>query len=102
MSGILTEQSKNRPNSFDAECIQRYGSQTCILYQTNDAQTYKLRQLDNVGSDRIVDKTMFYELIPELLEKRYTVVVAELVVDSHCVMATHRPTGEIFSLLSFY
>lgn len=102
--------NKPRHYSFDAECIERYGKQTCILYQIdqnksslNNVNLYKLRYLDDSFlNDKIVGKTEFYELIPYLLEKKYTVVVAELVCGSHIVIATHRPNGEIFSLLSFY
>lgn len=102
--------SKPRPYYFDAECIERYGSQTCILYQigkvkggSKNTNLYRLRYLDDsLCDDEIVNKATFYELIPHLLGKKYTVVVAELVCDSHSVIATHRPTGEIFSLLSFY
>lgn len=67
----------NSPN-FDAECRQRYGEKTCIIYQIDPPQ-YQIKMLDSncTKTDQVVDKNSFYTLIPQMLVQDYTVVIVE-------------------------
>jgi hypothetical protein len=61
---------------YDTECIDRYGSKTCILFQITD-EVYELRMLDKTMEDINVTKKHFFEIIPKLLSNKYTVVIVE-------------------------
>ncbi len=61
---------------FDEECYRRYGSKTCMLYQIS-VENFELQSLDYGLESRVVRKSEFYELIPRLIEKKYTVVIVE-------------------------
>lgn len=62
----------------DNTLVALYGAHTCVLQQvTFENYIYEMRLLDNVGKQKAVHKSVFYELIPELLTRKYTVVIVE-------------------------
>ncbi|NDC95604.1 hypothetical protein EB118_10460 [bacterium] len=83
---------------FDEECKKRYGKRTCILFQCDLDKAYamyELRTLDDKKEPVKVNRRIFSELIPELVCKKYTVVVVEYIQHSkdHDITSVH--TNEI-------
>lgn len=90
---------------YDKECLERYGPMTCILFEMKDSSNifYETRYLNNLCDEKkLINKDVFYELIPYLLSEKYTVVVVEEVDNKHEITAIHKPTGDFFSILNFY
>lgn len=72
--------NNNKNNIFDNHCIKLYGNKTCILFYEDD-YNIEVRLLDNIQNiifDKIKENSL-YKDIPNLLEKKYTVVIVKTV-----------------------
>jgi hypothetical protein len=78
---------------YEKDCIERYGSKTCLLIQYNDK--YEIRLLDTIPNKMLekymILKDSFSELIPKLLSHKYTVVLIEKVENKREITAVHLP-----------
>jgi hypothetical protein len=76
---------------YDKECVDRYGSKTCILFQKFH-DTFELRMLDKSMEYLAIEKKHFFEIIPNLLSHKYTVVIVEKCIDDKSqIKAIHLP-----------
>jgi hypothetical protein len=76
---------------YDRECIDRYGPKTCILFQKAN-ENYELRMLDNSMEYILIQKKHFFEIIPNLLSHKYTVVIVERCLENKLeIKAIHLP-----------
>ncbi len=72
--------NNNKNNTFDNQCIKLYGNKTCILFYEDD-YNIEVRLLDKIQNfifDKIKENSL-YKDIPNLLEKRYTVVIVKTI-----------------------
>lgn len=82
-------------NVFDKECSDRYGQHTCILVETTN-NIFEVRLLDEPQNTLqqhgyYIARTNLYEVIPKMLMKNYTVVIAELCQGLKEISAVHHP-----------
>lgn len=72
--------NNNKNNQFDNHCIKLYGSKTCILFYEDDynIEVRLLDKIQNIIFDKIKENSL-YKDIPNLLEKRYTVIIVKSV-----------------------
>lgn len=95
---------------FDVECMAKYGSKTAILYQIqneftpgSDNAKYELRTLDNLGDPMTVSKKLFFELIPSLVSKKYTVVIVDYLDGyGHDITAVHSNEVKMFNPIMLF
>ena len=83
---------------FEEECIKRYGKKTCILIQCEEDK-YEMHALDDTSGNFLsVSKNLFFELIPQLVSKRYTVVIIDDIPGSgHDITAVHSNEVKMFN-----
>ncbi|NBP13168.1 hypothetical protein EBU95_02085 [bacterium] len=93
-SGTTTLQG----TGFEQECLNRYGKKTCILIQC-DEDKYELHDLDNTMRTFLsVSKNLFFELIPQLVSKKYTVVIIDDIPGTgHDITAVHSNEVKMFN-----
>ena len=90
-NGNLKNGNDNLYNKFDNHCIETYGKRTCVLFYTNN-EKIQIRLLDSY-TYKYFEDTEMYIIIPELLEKLYTVVVVDKIkkTNSYEITAIHIP-----------
>ena len=90
-NGNLKNGNDNLYNKFDNHCIETYGKKTCVLFYTNN-EKIQIRLLDSY-TYKYFEDTEMYIIIPELLEKLYTVVVVDKIkkTNSYEITAIHIP-----------
>lgn len=92
ISSGATEDDKNA--IFDKPLLDIYGNRTCIFFEISK-DVFQLRYLDNTVNTT-VNRSEFYIKIPTLVEKLYTVIVVEKIIqDSNNsnmeIVAIHSP-----------
>jgi hypothetical protein len=66
-------------NKFDKHCIDTYGGKCCLLYHI-DRENIEVRLLNrSLNPIYTIKKNKLYEIIPEYLSKKYTVVIVEMI-----------------------
>ncbi|NBP01180.1 MAG: hypothetical protein EBU90_13785 [Proteobacteria bacterium] len=78
---------------FDQECRERYGSYTCIFFETSKNR-FEVRLLDgsqDPGLIYFIDRMNLVEMIPKMLVNRYTVVIVEEIRKTKEITAVHLP-----------
>lgn len=71
---------------YDGECRERYGSKTCILFESNGK--FNTRFLDcQTSLCPEVKKNELFIYVPQLIGEKYTVVI----VENKGITAVHLP-----------
>jgi hypothetical protein len=90
----IENENNNNDEIFDKPLLDIYGNRTCILFEISK-DVFQLRYLDNT-INTTVNRTEFYIQIPTLVEKLYTVIVVEKIIQdsNHSnmeIVAIHSP-----------
>lgn len=93
-------------NEIIKNCKSKYGIQVCVITQiVKDSELYEFMYLDNCQPPNLIYKSKFYDIIPGLLENKYTVIIVEYIKSFHSdsifeleIICTHHPVQKFLTL----